>query len=106
MAFQLTEDNFDETINSGKTVLVDFWAEWCAPCKMLNPTIKELEDEMDSEKVTIAKCDIQNQQALATKYGIMSIPSILIFKEGEVKEQIIGVVPKQDIKEKLKPYID
>ncbi len=106
MAFQVTEKNFEDTIKSGKTVLIDFWAEWCAPCKMLNPVIKELESEMDSEKVTIAKCDIQNEQALATKYGIMSIPSLLIFKEGEVKEQIVGVVPKQKIVEKMKPYID
>jgi len=106
MALQITEKNFDQTINSGKTVLVDFWAEWCAPCKMLNPIIKELDEELDNEKVTIAKCDIQNEQSIATKYGIMSIPSLLIFKEGEVKEQIIGVVPKQDILDKLKPYID
>jgi len=101
MALALTQQNFNEVINSGKVILVDFWAEWCMPCKMIAPFVEELAKEMDSEKVTITKCDVQSEPSLAAQYSITSIPSILFFKDGEVMDQIVGVVPKKTLEEKI-----
>jgi thioredoxin 1 len=102
MALVLTEDNFDaEVINSGKAVLVDFWAEWCGPCKMISPIIDELAEEIGDAAV-VGKVEVDNAQALAAKYGVRSIPFLLFFKDGEVKDQIVGAnVTKEALKEKL-----
>ncbi|MFC5050053.1 thioredoxin [Rubritalea spongiae] len=102
MALVLTEDNFEaEVINSGKAVLVDFWAEWCGPCKMISPIIDELSDEVGDAAV-VGKVEVDNAQALAAKYGVRSIPFLLFFKDGEVKDQIVGAnVTKESLKEKL-----
>lgn len=102
MALVLTEDNFDaEVINSGKAVLVDFWAEWCGPCKMISPIIDELAEEIGDAAV-VGKVEVDNAQALAAKYGVRSIPFLLFFKDGEVKDQIVGAnVTKDALKEKL-----
>ncbi|MFC4993203.1 thioredoxin [Rubritalea tangerina] len=102
MALVLTEENFEaEVLNSSKPVLVDFWAEWCGPCKMIAPLIDELADEMGDEAV-VAKLEVDNAQALAAKYGVRSIPFLLFFKDGEVKDQIVGAnVTKESLKEKL-----
>jgi len=97
----LTDDNFDaEVIKSETPVLVDFWAEWCGPCKMIAPAIHELAGEYEG-KVKIGQLDVDNNQLIAAKYNIRSIPSLLIFKGGRVVDQIVGAVPKQRIKEKL-----
>ncbi|MFQ5752711.1 MAG: thioredoxin [bacterium] len=97
----LTDENFDsEVISSDVPVLVDFWAEWCGPCKMIAPYVEELAAEFEG-KVKIGKLDVDNNQVVASKYGVRSIPSLLIFKGGEVVEQIIGAVPKNQIKSKL-----
>jgi thioredoxin 1 len=101
MIVELTKDNFDDVIKSGKTVVVDFWAEWCMPCKMMEPVTEELAKEMGPEKVTIAKCDVQSQQELAQKYNIFSIPSMLIFKDGKAMDQVVGVVPKKTLVDKI-----
>ncbi|MFQ5637788.1 MAG: thioredoxin [bacterium] len=96
-----TDDNFEsEVLSSEQPVLVDFWAEWCGPCKMIAPSIKELVDDFDG-RAKIGKLDIDSNQMVATKYGIRSIPSLLIFKGGEVVEQIVGAVPKNHISTKL-----
>ncbi len=100
MALKITQENFQETINSGKVVLVDFWAEWCMPCKIMNPIIEELSEEMDNDKVIIGSYDLQSGQEIAAKYGIMSIPSFLIFKDGKVMDQVIGVVKKDKLQKK------
>lgn len=102
MALVLTEENFEaEVINSGKPVLVDFWAEWCGPCKMISPLIDELAAELGDTAV-VGKVEVDTAQALAAKYGVRSIPFLLFFKDGEVKDQIVGAnVTKESLKEKL-----
>lgn len=102
----ITQKNLDDVINSGKVVLVDFWAEWCMPCKMMHPVMEQINAEMDEEKVAIGSCDIQADPSIASKYGIMSIPAFLIFKDGKVMDQIIGVVKKNKLVEKIEEYKD
>jgi thioredoxin 1 len=82
-------------INNTGITLVDFWAPWCGPCQMLGPVIEELKNEL-GDKVNVQKVNVDEEQALAEKYGISSIPAVLIFKDGELKETIIGFRPKQD----------
>ena len=94
-AMDLTNDNFDSTVGSGVT-LVDFWAEWCGPCKMMTPVIDELASEF-GDKVTVAKIDVDSQQELATKFQVSSIPTIIVFKDGEIAERFVGVTSKSDL---------
>jgi len=97
----LTQENFDkEVLQSATPVLVDFWAEWCGPCKMIAPLLDELADEYDG-KVKIGKVNIDEQQALATKYGIRAIPTLLLINKGEVAEQMVGAKSKRDLKASL-----
>jgi thioredoxin 1 len=97
----LTEANFDqEVVKSQKPVLVDFWAEWCGPCKMIAPILDEVAQEYDG-KIVIGKVNIDDQQALAAQYGIRAIPTLLLFKAGTVSEQIVGLRSKRDLKASL-----
>lgn len=99
---ELTDENFDqEVINSDIPVMVDFWAEWCAPCRAIAPAVEELADEYQGQ-AKIGKLDVDHNQQVAMKFGIRSIPTLLIFKNGEVAEQIIGAVPKAQLEGKLK----
>jgi len=100
---ELDGNNFDETIKEGVT-LVDFWAPWCGPCRMIAPVIEELAEEYEG-KATIAKVNTDEQPDLAVKFGIRSIPSILFFKDGEVKDQMVGAASKQAFAEKLDALI-
>ena len=94
MALEFNDNNFkEEVLNSDKPVLVDFWAAWCGPCKLLGPTIEELHKEM-GDKVKIGKVNVDENQALAAAYGIMSIPTVIILKGGQIVEQFIGMQPK------------
>jgi thioredoxin 1 len=102
MALNLTETNFDsEVINSSVPVLVDFWAEWCGPCKMIGPIIDQLSSEL-GEQAKVGKVNVDNARDLAVKYNVRSIPLLLFFKNGEVKDQIVGAsVTKDQLKAKL-----
>lgn len=94
----LTEENFPkEVLQSGQPILVDFWAEWCGPCKMLAPVLDELAQEYDG-RVKIGKVNIDEFQGLAAQYGIRSIPTLLLFRQGQVADQIVGLRSKRDLK--------
>ena len=96
-----TDDNFEqEVLKSDKPVIIDFWAIWCGPCRLIAPIIEELANEYEG-KVKVGKLDVDSNQQTAIKYGVRSIPTLLIFKDGAVKETIIGAVPKPHIVEKL-----
>lgn len=98
----ITKDNFEqEVLQSELPVLVDFWAVWCGPCQMLAPTIAELAGEYEG-KVKVGKVNVDEQPELAMKYGIMSIPTLILFKGGEVAAQTMGVQPKEAIEQMLK----
>ncbi|MFP4368562.1 MAG: thioredoxin [Candidatus Kapaibacterium sp.] len=101
----LTDDAFqEEVVKSDKPVLIDFWAAWCGPCRMIAPIVEELANEYDG-KAKICKLDVDNNQQTAMQFGIRSIPTILIFKGGEVVDTIIGAVPKQQIVERLESHL-
>jgi thioredoxin 1 len=98
---EITDQNFEtEVIKSDKLVLIDFWAVWCGPCKLIAPIVEELANEFDG-KVKIGKLDVDSNQQTSIKYGVRSIPTLLLFKDGNLKDTIIGAVPKSKIVEKL-----
>jgi thioredoxin 1 len=101
MAIEITDSNFEEVVlKSDKPVLVDFWAEWCGPCRMVGPVVDELAKEYDG-KAVIGKLDVDNNPKVATEFGIMSIPALLFFKDGKVVDKQVGAVPKHILANKL-----
>ena len=99
--FAVTDAEFDEkVVKADKPVLVDFWAEWCVPCKIIAPIVDELAEEMDGQ-MEFAKVDVDSSPITAVTYGIRSIPALLIFKGGKPVEQIIGAIPKEQLKKKI-----
>jgi len=101
MALEFTDSNFDELVlKSDKPVLVDFWAEWCGPCRMVGPIVEELSNDYDG-KAVIGKVNVDENQDVAAKYGIRNIPTLLVFKNGEIVDKQVGVAPKNVLAGKL-----
>lgn len=101
MAFEVNDVNFDEVvIKSGKPVIVDFWAEWCGPCRIIAPIIEELSKEY-SGRAVVVKCDVDNSPQVTSKFGIRNIPTVLFFKDGKVADKQVGAVPKNNFVNKL-----
>ena len=99
-AIEITDSNFEEIIASDKPVLVDFWAEWCGPCRMVGPIVDELAGEYEG-KAVIGKVDVDRNPQISAKFGIRSIPTLLVFKNGEVVDKQVGAVPKNVLAQKL-----
>ena len=93
---ELNKENFTETVGSNKPVLVDYWAEWCGPCKMVAPILEEVASDM-SDKLTVGKVDVDENQELAAQLNIMSIPTLILFKDGEIVDQAIGALSKAQL---------
>lgn len=99
-AIHLSAEKFDDVINSGKTVLVDFWATWCRPCMMMGPVVDEIADDY-KDKAIVCKVDVDSAQEIAAKLGVMNIPNFKIFKDGKEVQNIIGAVPKKTLSDAI-----
>ena len=105
MALEITDANFEELVlKSDKPVLVDFWAEWCGPCRMVGPVVEELSKEYEG-KAIVGKVNVDNNADISTKYGIRNIPTLLVFKNGEVVEKQVGITPKNVLAGKLDAHM-
>lgn len=105
MALEFTNDNFDEKVlQSDKPVLVDFWAEWCGPCRIIGPVVDEIGRE-NAERLTVGKLNVDHHSAIAQKYSIRNIPTLLLFKNGEVVDKFVGALPKPMLLSKLEPHL-
>ena len=105
MVIELTDSNFEETVvKSDKPVIVDFWAEWCGPCRMIAPFVKEISEEFEG-KAIVGKVDVDNNNSVAVKYSIRNIPTVLFFKNGEVVDKQVGAAPKKALVEKLQKLL-
>ncbi|MCB0077404.1 MAG: thioredoxin [Anaerolineales bacterium] len=101
---QLTDETFESEINAEQPVLVDFWATWCGPCLMIAPILEELADEMDG-KIKITKLDVDRNPRMAMEYGVQSIPTLILFKDGEPVDRLIGYMPKARLLSRLAPHL-
>ncbi len=104
LVIELSADNFDEAVRKYRVLVVDCWAEWCAPCRMVAPVIAELAKDYQG-KITFGKLDVDNNQSVAMKYNIRSIPTLLIFKDWQLVDQIVGAMPKSQLEQRLVKYI-
>jgi thioredoxin 1 len=101
MALEVNDTNFDDVVlKSEEPVMVDFWAEWCGPCRMIAPFVEEISKEFDG-KALVVKCDVDNSPNVSVKYGIRNIPTVLFFKDGKVADKQVGAVPKANFVNKL-----
>ena len=96
-----TNNNFEELLQDSKLVIVDFWATWCGPCRMLSPILDELEEEM-ADQITVVKVNVDDADTVAAQYRIMSIPTLIFFKNGQVVDKTVGAMPKAVLVEKIK----
>jgi thioredoxin 1 len=104
MALEFTDENIKEIINSGKPVVIDFWAEWCGPCRMVGPLVEELAKEYDG-KVVIGKMDVDNNVDTPNEYGIRNIPTILFFKDGQLVDKQVGATQKASLTAKVEALL-
>ena len=105
MALELTDQNFDEVVlQSEKPVIVDFWAEWCGPCRMVGPIVEEIGKEYE-EKAIVGKLDVDSNPVVTQKFGIRNIPTVLFFKNGEIADKQVGAVPKSNLVNKLEALL-
>jgi thioredoxin 1 len=101
---EVTDNNFAaEVLESGQPVLVDFWAPWCGPCRIIAPHLEELDNERDD--LSVVKMNVDENPQTAAKYGIMSIPTLILFKNGEVAKQVVGALPKARLQQELEPAL-
>ena len=100
MALEFTEANFEEMTNTDKPVMVDFWAEWCGPCRLVGPHVEAIANEYEG-KAVVGKVNVDNNPSIAAKFGIRNIPTIVVLKNGEVVEKVVGAVPKDTLVQKL-----
>jgi len=100
MALVITDSNFNEFLNSETPFVVDFWAEWCGPCRAIAPVVDELATEYEG-KINIGKVNVDENDDVVSRYGIRTIPTLLFFKQGELVDKMVGAVPKADLKSKL-----
>ena len=104
-AVEATDANFNDLINSDKPVLVDFWAEWCGPCKMIGPVVEQLAGEYEGRAI-IAKMDVDQNSQVPGQFGIRSIPMLMVFKNGQLVDKVIGAVPKNVLEQKLQAAME
>ena len=105
MALELTDQNFDEIVlQSDKPVIVDFWAEWCGPCRMVGPIVEEIGKDYN-EKAVVGKLDVDSNPVVTQKFGIRNIPTVLFFKNGEIADKQVGAVPKSNLVSKLEALL-
>ena len=104
MEVTITKENFESLKNGGQPLVVDFWATWCGPCRMVGPIISELAEQYDG-KVVVGKCDVEENEDLAVEFGIRNIPTILFFKGGQVVDKLVGAQPKAKLQEKFEALL-
>jgi len=100
MALAINKENFEQTLASGQPVVIDFWAEWCGPCRMMGPIVDELAQEYEGRAI-VAKCDVEENDEITMKYGVRNIPTIIFLKNGEAVDRQVGVCTKEALKAKL-----
>lgn len=103
--YHFNQEGFDKALNAGGLMLVDFWAEWCGPCRMLGPVIEQLADEYEDQDVIIGKVNVDDEPELARRYGVMSIPTVLLFKDGKELDRKVGVMPMEAYTETLDEHL-
>lgn len=104
MEVQITNENFETLKNGQQPLVVDFWATWCGPCRMIAPIVAELAEQYDGQ-ITVGKCDVEENEELAVEFGIRNIPTILFFKGGQVVDKLVGAVSKAKLEEKFKALL-
>jgi thioredoxin 1 len=100
MALEVTDNNFEQLVNAGKPMVLDFWAEWCGPCRMVGPVIDGLAEEY-AGRVTIGKIDVDSNDEVVSQFGIRNIPTVLFFKDGKMVDKLVGAAQKSDYAEKI-----